>query len=177
MTDATHTRESDLDGRLQRILFDVHRKCKSDTISNIIEYANDEIKAAMRKAYELDRTSTPIPLTPSDEMVEAMSSVMEYAQQWPRNGEASENIGAAIKKFCDELPGWWFSLGYCSVSSDASCGPDVAGPDKELLKIAEFDSGFHVDLLQPSAMSDALMCVMEEAKAARQAALNLMGGK
>lgn len=71
MTDATHTRESDLDGRLQRILFDVHRKCKSDTISNIIEYANDEIKAAMRKAYELDRTSTPIPLTPSDEMVEA----------------------------------------------------------------------------------------------------------
>jgi len=62
----------------------------------------------------------------------------------------------AICEFRGELPGWWFTVGECSVSADASCGPDRAGPDADLLKDRTFDDGFHADLPQPASMADAL---------------------
>ena len=48
--------------------------------------------------------------------------------------------------------GWWWSVGVCSVSCDASIGPDVAYCDKETL--IAFDSGFHADVPQPSTVAD-----------------------
>ena len=81
-------------------------------------------------------------------------------------------IDEAIKKFTAELPGWWWSLGDCSVSADASCGPDVAGPDGHLLKDLKFDAGFHCDLLQPASVIDALMNVMAQGIAAKSPTTN-----
>lgn len=76
-------------------------------------------------------------------------------------------IDEAVAKFSAELPGWWWSLGDCSVSADASCGPDVAGPDAALLSIPVFDGGFHADIPQPATVVEALMNVMAQAKAAK----------
>jgi len=48
------------------------------------------------------------------------------------------------------LPDWWLSTCLCSLSGDASCGPDYNGPARERLlrefPVARFDDGFHVDL-------------------------------
>lgn len=54
-------------------------------------------------------------------------------------------LAAAITEFEEKLPGWWWSIGSCSVSRDASCGPDRTGPDADLLQDREFDEGFHHD--------------------------------
>jgi hypothetical protein len=77
------------------------------------------------------------------------------------------SIDEAVAKFKDELPGWWYSLADCSVSADASCGPDRAGPDADLLEHRLFDDGFHGDLRQPATVQDALMWAMEQALEAR----------
>ena len=55
------------------------------------------------------------------------------------------DVGAVIDAFEREVPGWWWSVGSCSVSRDASCGPDRNGPDADLLPLPEFDEGFHHD--------------------------------
>ena len=74
------------------------------------------------------------------------------------------DLQTAIMEFEKALPGWWYSLGICSVSRDASCGPDIAGPDAALLKIGEFDRGFHCDDGDAnSTMADALRNVMAQA--------------
>lgn len=75
----------------------------------------------------------------------------------------------AIEQFKEVLPGWWYSVGECSVSCDASCGPDRTGPDATLLSIRQFDDGFHSDLPQPSTMADALRDVTAQAIEARSA--------
>lgn len=79
-------------------------------------------------------------------------------------------LDEAIAKFEAELPGWWWSLGFCSVSADASCAPDIAGPDAALLKHKRFDEGFHADLRQPATCVEALMNVLAQGKAAKAAA-------
>lgn len=73
----------------------------------------------------------------------------------------------AIAKFRAELPGWWWSIGDCQVSADASCGPHTAGPDADLLEHRLFDEGFHCDLRQPACPTESLMDVLEQGKAAR----------
>lgn len=73
----------------------------------------------------------------------------------------------AIARFRAELPGWWWRIGDCHVSADASCGPHAGGPDADLLQHRLFDDGFHVDLRQPACPTESLMAVLEEAKAAR----------
>jgi hypothetical protein len=74
----------------------------------------------------------------------------------------------AIREFKTKLPGWWWRVGECSVSCDASCGPDIAGPDQHLLSLREFDEGFDVDLKQPSTLAEALKTVTRAALMARQ---------
>jgi len=74
----------------------------------------------------------------------------------------------AIAGFKAALPGYWYSVGECQVSADASCGPTRESDDLELIeRDCRFDDGFHVDLLQPATMADALRHVMGEALAAR----------
>lgn len=73
----------------------------------------------------------------------------------------------AITEFRQALPGWWFSVCECSVSCDASCAPDLAGPDATLLNTRLFDEGFHADLDQPSTLATALRNVQIQALTAR----------
>ena len=79
----------------------------------------------------------------------------------------AQRIADAIETFERTLPGWWWSIGNCSVSADASCGPDIAGPDAYLLDHAEFDAGFHRDASQPANVADSLLDVMQQAINAR----------
>lgn len=76
----------------------------------------------------------------------------------------------AVMHFTTEFPGWWYSMGECSISCHASCGPDVNGQDAEHLKLESrvFDEGFHADLAQPSTLADALRDVAEQARKALQ---------
>lgn len=70
----------------------------------------------------------------------------------------------AVACFKAELPGWWFSVGECQVSCDASCAPTPESQHIDLIALDErFDSGFHADLEQPSTLAHALNTVRAEA--------------
>ena len=59
-----------------------------------------------------------------------------------------DDLSAAVKEFETALPDWWWSVGHCSLTRDASCGPDLNGDDAYLLKLPNntvFDEGFHCD--------------------------------
>lgn len=74
------------------------------------------------------------------------------------------DLPQAIADFKAALPGWWFSLGECQVSCDASCAPTSESPHIALVKSGNaFDNGFHVDLPQPSTLADALRKVQAQA--------------
>lgn len=75
-----------------------------------------------------------------------------------------DGLEAAIVEFKAALPGWWFSVGECQVSADASCGPTRESPHIKLIpEDRRFDDGFHADLEQPATMADALRDVMGQA--------------
>lgn len=76
----------------------------------------------------------------------------------------------AIEEFEAALPDWWFSLGSCSTSRHASCGPDREGRDAHLLRLETplFDHGFHADLNE-GGLGDALRDVMRQALEAKRA--------
>lgn len=75
-------------------------------------------------------------------------------------------LAIAIAEFETALPGWWWSVGSCSLTRDASCGPDRAGPDAALLAIRLFDDGFHHDDAAGD-VAGSLRIVMAAALAAR----------
>ena len=87
-----------------------------------------------------------------------------------RAGGGYVGLEAAIEKLHRELPGWWWSLGNCHVSADATVGPDRTGPDAHLLKLKEFDGGIDGSLLHPATVADALLNAIELAKAAKERA-------
>jgi hypothetical protein len=74
-------------------------------------------------------------------------------------------LAEAVREFEAALPGWWWSVGACSVSRDASCGPDRQGPDADLLTDRLFD-GFHHDD-DFGSVAASLRAVMAVALAAR----------
>jgi hypothetical protein len=80
------------------------------------------------------------------------------------------DLEATIAEFKAALPGWWYSLGECQVSCDASCAPTPDSPDIDRVQHAGdcWDAGFHTDLPQPSSLAAALRDVMQQALAARQ---------
>ncbi len=79
--------------------------------------------------------------------------------------KSQSDLEAAIAEFKAALPGWWYSLGECQVSCDASCAPTVESEHIALITEAgdQFDSGFHADLRQPSTLSEALRNVTQQA--------------
>lgn len=83
----------------------------------------------------------------------------------------TDDLVKTIKEFEKTLPDWWWSLGTCHVSRDASCGPDSAGEDAYLLEIQDeigvfiFDEGFHCDC--DGTLSYALRNVIEQALSAK----------
>lgn len=87
---------------------------------------------------------------------------------WTGEG-LSGDLPGAIAYFESKLPGWWFSVGYCHVSADASCSPDSAGQDFDLLDHRFFDEGFDIDLPPPATMADALVAVTDMAVRCRDA--------
>jgi hypothetical protein len=91
---------------------------------------------------------------------------MGVAYTWCAEG-STNGLSAAIETLYRELPGWWFSVGNCHVSADATIGPDRTGPDSHLLQFAEFDEGIDGSLLHPATLADALLCAIEKAKIAK----------
>jgi hypothetical protein len=78
--------------------------------------------------------------------------------------ENTADLVVAIERIERELPGWWWSVGACHVSSDASVwttgrasvGPDMRGPLNWIVDDPVCDAGFHCDLQQPSSCAEAL---------------------
>jgi hypothetical protein len=84
----------------------------------------------------------------------------------------TNDLIAAIKEFETALPGWWWTLGFCSVSRDASCGPDYSR-NEDQLELEVFDSGFHFDdIAAGSTVASSLRNVMRQAMEARAELLN-----
>lgn len=95
---------------------------------------------------------------------------VEPSRPAPWTGEKQTgNLVAAIEYFHSRLPGWWFSVGSCHVSADATVAPDRAGCDAELLRYRFFDSGFDCDFYPPLTMADALIRATDIAAKARDA--------
>ena len=77
-------------------------------------------------------------------------------------------IESVIARFRQELPNWWYSLGECQISSDASCAPTKHSEDmRHIDEDDRFNSGFHADVPQPSTLTDALLIVLHDALAAK----------
>lgn len=75
-----------------------------------------------------------------------------------------QGLEMAIIAFKLALPGWWFTVGECQVSADASCGPTRDSPHIALIPVdRRFDDGFHADLPQPASMAAALLDVQTQA--------------
>lgn len=89
---------------------------------------------------------------------------MSYTYRWCEQG-STRGLSEAIERLYQELPGWWFSVGNCHVSADATIAPDRTGPDADLLRFREFDEGIHGDLLHPATLADALNRAIDDAKA------------
>lgn len=81
-------------------------------------------------------------------------------------------LATAIERLRRELPGWWFKIGECQVSCDATVAPMGDGQDAALIEFNnDFDRGFDCDLRQPSTLAEALNGAIDMALAARAAAL------
>lgn len=79
-----------------------------------------------------------------------------------------DDLPEAIREFKVALPGWWYSVCECQVSCDATIAPTVESPDIAMIdQDPRFDSGFMVDLPQPSTLAQALRHVMQEALEAK----------
>lgn len=78
------------------------------------------------------------------------------------------DLESAIASFKAEFPGWYYTLGECQVSCDATIAPTTDSGDISLIpQDARFDSGFSVDLRQPATLAQALMVVALEARDAK----------
>ncbi len=87
------------------------------------------------------------------------------------------DLARAVTEFELTLPGWWWEVGSCSISSTARCGPDILGPDAELMRYNQkaFD-GFDLHLTNEGAScADALRAVMREAIKAKAEMADSMG--
>jgi hypothetical protein len=83
----------------------------------------------------------------------------------------ASGLEAAIAEFKAALPGWWFTVGECQVSADASCAPTAESSHVSLIpRDRRFDDGFHADLPQPATLAEALADVTAQALAAIEAA-------
>lgn len=79
-----------------------------------------------------------------------------------------QQFASVVTEFEYCLPGFWWSVGQCSVGAHASCAVDGNGDQAFLLdgiKAGDpFDSGFHCDT-RGGSPAEALQDVMEQALA------------
>jgi len=98
---------------------------------------------------------------------------MENVFDWHLTEDQAQDLVQAIFEFQEKLPGWWWSLGNCNYSADASgfihmnraaCAPTIDIEYINLVVIdSRFDSGFHCDLVHPASLADSLRGVMNQA--------------
>ena len=78
----------------------------------------------------------------------------------------TQDLARAVAEFERALPGFWWSVGQCSVGAHASCAVDGSGSQKELLDGVQagepYDEGFHCDTTRGSP-AEALRDVMKQA--------------
>ena len=78
----------------------------------------------------------------------------------------SKDFAAAICEFEAALPGFWWSVGQCSVGAHASCSVDGNGDQSVLLNGVRagepLDNGFHCDT-RGGSPAEALRDVMAQA--------------
>ena len=83
--------------------------------------------------------------------------------QW---GTDALDMAQVVREFETALPGFWWSVGQCSIGAHASCAVDGSGVQKDLLvgvKPGEpLDEGFHCDT-QGGQPAEALRDVMQQA--------------
>lgn len=83
-------------------------------------------------------------------------------------GTDTQDFAAAVREFETALPGFWWSVGQCSVGAHASCSVDGRGSQAGLLEGVEagapLDAGFHCDT-QGGSPAEALRDVMQQALA------------
>jgi len=76
------------------------------------------------------------------------------------------DLSSAITEFEQKLPGFWWSVGQCSVGAHATCAVDGHGVQAFLLDGIDaghpYDSGFHCDT-HGGSPAEALRNVMEQA--------------
>lgn len=75
-------------------------------------------------------------------------------------------LADAIHEFERSLPGFWWSVGQCSVGAHASCAVDGSGEQQHLLDGVKagdpLDAGFHCDT-KGGTPAEALRNVMRQA--------------
>lgn len=80
----------------------------------------------------------------------------------------TDDFAAAVREFEQKLPGFWWSVGQCSIGAHASCAVDGKGDQAALLdgiKAGDpLDSGFHADT-HGGSPAEALRDVMMQALA------------
>lgn len=81
-------------------------------------------------------------------------------------GTDTTEFARAVAEFEMTLPGFWWSVGQCSVGAHASCAVDGRGAQAHLLNGVSagdpFDSGFHCDT-HGGTPAEALRSVMRDA--------------
>jgi hypothetical protein len=84
-------------------------------------------------------------------------------------------LDEAVARFQQELPGWWWKIVSCSISVEADCAPERDSFSIEAARKIDkrFDEGFTVELRHTAehtyTPAEALLAVLDEAKAAREA--------
>lgn len=78
----------------------------------------------------------------------------------------TDEFSDAVNEFENAFPGFWWSVGQCSVGAHASCGVDGNGCASGLLKGIKqghpYDSGWHCDT-RGGSPAEALRDVMRQA--------------
>lgn len=126
----------------------------------------DQIPMAAAEDYELSLAALerPGPVTTAE--LDALSRVVGYDMRQV----FLRDIAWAIAVFRHALPGWWFQLGLCALSGDASIGPDFrseVAPLKEI--IDKYDDGFHADLQPGNGLQRVARALLHCTVQARQA--------
>jgi len=90
----------------------------------------------------------------------------EKKRNTPGWGTDTDDFARAVAEFEENLPGFWWSVGQCSVGAHASCAVDGNGVQGDLLEhIAvghPYDVGFHCDT-KGGSPAEALRYVMNAA--------------
>jgi hypothetical protein len=126
---------------------------KQTNFNDVTRSARDAIEVPMQEAIN------------EAELIMAQAEAQAAASSYdPTTGTNTDDLSVAIREFEAALPGWWWSVGYCHLTRDASCGPDFRVLGVEHPHTIAFDAGFHND--NKGTLADALRHVLMQAQTA-----------